>query len=540
MLNKQLIRQYIEMGKLEEANEIISKLEQQKALDIEIISMKVVTLIMQQELSEALEWTSKGLRENHTYSDLLYNRGYILQQIGELHKAKEYYNLSIETGANQELEESVKSSLDSVNQQLSERGIKQKPLVSIVLLAYNHIDYTKLCVESILRYTSHINYELILVNNGSSDGTRELFDSITDAKVRHLSKNVGPVNGFNEGIEAAEGKYIACVCNDFIFTPRWMDNLLACIESDETIGFVSPGASFVSNHQSISGSYTNIGEMLNFAEQYNKSDSSKWEERVRLLPCVLMVRAKLFREIGKYDPHFYFGEFADDDISFRIRRAGYKLVYCKDTFTYHFGSITTKDDQINNNSLSVSRQLFIDKHGLDVWVDGVFSSLLLDGLKLTTQRTPIAILGVHTKCGANPLQLKNRLKEQGVLEVGITNYCIDSKYMADLRSVSNYVFEGDIAQLKNKLDGVKYDYIIFEHHIDIFKSNPFIIEHLIQLLTNDGEIGLLIKLDREDTPYLDLVRQLEQQECRINYSILEKEPLNSYNLIITAQRSITR
>lgn len=539
-MSNQVIRQYIETGQLEEASRVISGLEQQKKLDIEIISMKVVILIMQQNLIEALEWTSKGLRENHTYSDLLYNRGYILQQIGELHKAKEYYNLSLETGVNQEVEVAVKASLESVNQQLSEREDKQKPLVSIVLLAYNHIDYTKLCIESILRYTSHINYELILVNNGSSDGTRELFDSISEAKVRHLSQNVGPVNGFNEGIDAAEGKYIACVCNDFIFTPRWMDNLLACIESDEMIGFVSPGASNVSNHQAISGSYTNIGEMLDFAEQYNISDSSKWEERVRLLPCVLMVRAKLFREIGKYDPHFYFGEFADDDISFRIRRAGYKLVYCKDTFTYHFGSITTKKDQLNNNSLSISRQIFMDKHGLDVWVDGVFSSLLLDGLKLTTQHIPLAILGVHTKCGANPLQLKNRLKEQGVIEVEITNYCIDSKYMADLHSVSNHVIEGDIEQLRYRLDRAKYEYILFEHHIDIFKSYPFIIEQLIQLLQNDGQIGLLIKLDQENTPYLDLVHQIEQQGCMINSSIVEKDPLNSYKLIIIAQRSITR
>lgn len=67
-----------------------------------------------------------------------------------------------------------------------------------------------------------MDYELILVNNGSNDGTKEYFESISGAKVINLKYNLHLVKGFNIGLMAAEGKYCAAVCNDFIFTPNWL------------------------------------------------------------------------------------------------------------------------------------------------------------------------------------------------------------------------------------------------------------------------------------------------------------------------------
>ncbi len=61
-------------------------------------------------------------------------------------------------------------------------GGPASPLVSIVVLAYNQLEYTKQCIESISRYTSHIDYELITVDNGSSDGTREYFNGLPHAR----------------------------------------------------------------------------------------------------------------------------------------------------------------------------------------------------------------------------------------------------------------------------------------------------------------------------------------------------------------------
>lgn len=137
-----------------------------------------------------------------------------------------------------------------------------------------------------------------------------------------------------------------------------MNNLLICIESDPDFGFVSPGATSISNMQQIAMPFISKADFREKAREYNISDPSKWEERVVLLPNVLCCPTALLNRIGYYDTRFFRGEFLDDDISFRIRRAGYKLIYCGDTVTHHFGSITTASDHLTN-SLEEGRKTFL-------------------------------------------------------------------------------------------------------------------------------------------------------------------------------------
>lgn len=488
-MKKQRIQDYIQMGNLDEAKRLITELEQISPLvgDVEIYTIKASIAVAENNLQEAENYLLEGLHINSEYDDLLFNLGYIYKLRHNFMQSNYYFGKALVVTQDNELINLIEELINENRHQIS---LTEKPLVSIVVLAYNKLEYTKLCVESILKYTENINYELILVNNGSTDMTREYFDSLPMVKPLHLIKNVGVVNGFNEGMKIAEGKYTACVCNDFIFTPRWLENLLICIESDERIGYVSPGASSISNLQQINGEYTNIDEMLQFAERYNHSDPRKWEERVRLLPCVLMVKTELLKQIDYYDPRFYYGEFSDDDISFRIRRAGYKLVYCKDTFTYHFGSVTVRDDQINNNSMSISRDIFIEKFNLDSWTDAIFNPGLLNEFSVKLSSTNASILGVNTKCGGNPLQLKNMLKEKGLQDINITNYCLDKRYLEDIITVSDHYIQGDMDHIEVDLKDKNFDYIIFESNSNNLNNYPQILGQLIALLNRGGQLAI--------------------------------------------------
>ncbi|MEK4190996.1 glycosyltransferase [Paenibacillus sp. FSL L8-0494] len=488
----QRIQEYIHSGDLYKAKELMSELEDNSYLvkEVEIYTMKAAIAVAENKLHEAEELLLKGLLIDSEYIDVLFNLGYVYKLRNNLIQSNYFFEKAIDVTRDNALINAIEQFIED-NRYLN--SLTEKPLVSIIVLAYNKLDYTKLCIESILKYTLDISYELILVNNGSTDGTREYFDSLPSVKPLHLMKNVGVTNGFNEGMRVAEGKYTACVCNDFIFTPRWLENLLICIESDERIGYVSPGASMISNLQQINGEYNNLEEMLQFAERYNHSDPRKWEERVRLLPCVLMVRTELLKQIDYYDPRFYYGEFADDDISFRIRRAGYKLIYCKDTFTYHFGSVTVRDDQVNNNSLNVSRDIFIDKYNLDSWTDAVMNIGLLKEISVKLSCTNASILGVNTRCGSNPLQLKNMLREKGILDTCITNYCLDHKYLQDIITVSDDYIQGDIENIDIELKNQKFDYIIFEYDSNNLNNHPLIIAQLSSKLNHGGQLALILK-----------------------------------------------
>lgn len=540
---KNNIESLINAGQLEDAKVLLAEFSGMGGMDWEIYSMNGVIAILENRLKEAETILLEGIELYDECFDLLYNLAYAFQMGNKTDLAISYYGKALEVASDLEIKDQIRKTIH----QLAENIEECRPLVSIVLLAYNHLDYTKLAVESIYKYTSHINFELITVNNGSSDGTREYFDSLPNKKKIHLDENVGPVNGFNIGMKAAEGKYTASVCNDFIFTTRWMDNLLTCIESDDKIGFVSPGGSNISNHQMIQGNYSNLEEMQQFAEQYNQSDPSKWEERVRLLPCVLMVRTKLLKEIGYFDPEFYFGEFADDDLSFRIRRAGYKLIFAKDTFTYHFGSITTEVDHRKNNSLGVSRKIFFEKHGIDAWDDASFDLNLISALDITNanKQETSNILGINSRCGGTPLQLKNKLNENGVRTVNVDNFTENNKYLLDLRTVSERIACGKVTDIKHLFADGKYDYIIYGEGIERCNSIEQTVADLVTMMKKDGQLVFKI---RNGSNYVSVANLIlgnvlsNENEPRVTYLNKEKflSMLIKQGLVIKSVTAVTQ
>ncbi|MFC7373018.1 glycosyltransferase family 2 protein [Fictibacillus iocasae] len=371
------------------------------------------------------------------------------------------------------------------------KGSKARFKVSIVLLAYNNLSYTRNCVESILKNTNDIDYELILVDNGSTDGTKEYFDSVSGAKVIHLKYNLHIVKGFNIGLMAAEGKYCAAVCNDFIFTPNWLKNLIICIESDSNIGFVSPGATSISNMQQISIPHNSIEDFLEKARDYNNSDSTKWEERVVLLPNVLCCPTALLERIGYYDTRFYRGEFLDDDISFKIRRAGYKLIYCADTVTYHYGSLTTASDH-QTNSLEEGRKTFLNKYGLDAWLDARMTASYLN-LNYNQLSNVKSIMGIDVKCGATLLQIKNQIWAKFKMKPHLSVFTTEQKYEIDLNTISEDVFMFNTFDQLSCGFNSSTDLIYIEKPLDCYSDNlDIIFGNLAKLMNTKGKIIFMV------------------------------------------------
>lgn len=412
----------------------------------------------------------------------------------------------------------------------------ETPKVSIIVLANNHLEYTKQCIESIYRYTAHIEFELITVDNGSTDGTGAYFNELPNRKKVTLAADIGPVNGFNAGMMVADGKYTVCISNEFIVTTAWLDNLLACINSDDSIGFVSPGASSVSNNQQIEGPNNNdLEDVQQFAEKYNISDSSKWEERIRLLPCVLLARTEVLMRVGYFDPRFKYGEFADDDLSFRIRRAGYKLIFARDTFIHQYSSVTVGKNQINRQPLDVSRHIFRDKYGIDAWDDTSFDTHLVNAVleqlpkRKDGEAIPaLRILGINAKCGSTPLQLRNKLKEAGYTQIIVDNVTDQSKYMEDLLTVSDTAMYKPTMELIEGLEESQYDIIVIEGGLESYTPVASMLKDIHTLLHDKG---LLLFKVQNGAHFLRLANWLSDQrpliEPRVSSTYFHLRPLLS-------------
>lgn len=216
---------------------------------------------------------------------------------------------------------------------------------SIIILSYNTVEYTRLCIESIRTYTPKNSYEIIVVDNDSEDGSREWLRQQKDVKLIENSENKGFPAGCNQGMQAAEtGNDLLLLNSDTIVTPRWLDNLQKALHSDDQVGAVSCVTNCCSNQQAIDVSYQTVEEMMAFADNYNQYSPQKWFTWPTLVGFCFLLKREVYEKIGGLDERFSPGNYEDDDYSFAIRQVGFRLLLCADTFIHHFGSASFKQE----------------------------------------------------------------------------------------------------------------------------------------------------------------------------------------------------
>ncbi len=210
-------------------------------------------------------------------------------------------------------------------------------LTSIVILTHNQLPYTRLCIDSIVERTDP-PYELIFVDNASSDGTVGYLRRISSAKVIANSENRGFPAGVNQGIQGAKGQNILLLNNDCVVTTGWLDRLLRALHSDPAVGLVGPRSNCVSGPQQIPVAYSGLPELDGFAWDYSKAHDRHYLEVDRLVGFCLLFKRELLDKIGLFDERFGMGCFEDDDYCRRAMQAGYRLLIADDAFVHHFGS----------------------------------------------------------------------------------------------------------------------------------------------------------------------------------------------------------
>ena len=226
--------------------------------------------------------------------------------------------------------------------------MKNKEFVtSIIILSYNGLEYTQLCLQSIRKNTKPGTYEIIVVDNGSTDGSAEWLASQTDIRCIFNKKNVGFPKGCNQGLKIAKGTDLLLLNNDTIVTPHWLDNMLIALHSRANVGAVGCLTNYCANEQIISLPYQSIEELMEVTDMFNQSDPIKWHPWMMLVGYCLLFKREVYLRLGGLDEEFSPGNYEDDDYCLRMRKAGYELLLCEDTYIHHFGSVAF----IGNNDI---------------------------------------------------------------------------------------------------------------------------------------------------------------------------------------------
>ena len=209
---------------------------------------------------------------------------------------------------------------------------------SIIILNYNTRDFIETCVQSIRQNTQDTPYEIIVVDNGSKDGSVAWLRQQQDLRCIFNKENQGFPRGCNQGLAIARGTRLLLLNSDTIVTPRWLTNMVTALESRPEVGAVGCMTNYCSNLQQMEGDYQSVEELMQFGARYNHSDPLKWERRLRLVGFCFLFKREIYEKIGGLDEQFSPGNYEDDDYSLRIWQAGYELLLCRDTFIHHFGS----------------------------------------------------------------------------------------------------------------------------------------------------------------------------------------------------------
>ncbi|SDW68901.1 Glycosyltransferase, GT2 family [Marininema mesophilum] len=281
-------------------------------------------------------------------------------------------------------------------------------ITSIVIPVRNQMTYTKQCIESIREYTAKGSYELIVIDNASDDGIKAWLAAQEDIHLISNTENLGFPKACNQGIQVAKGIRILLLNNDTVVTPRWLENLIDCLESDRDIGAVGPVTNHASYGTAIPVPYKHLEEMQSFAINHNKSDPSLWEERAKLIGFCLLIRRDVLEKVGGLDERFSPGNYEDDDWCFRARVEGYRLFLCRDTFIHHHGSASfAQEGNRFTQLLERNRIVFHDKWGLDPTKAFHVQHEQMEWMDLGWQREQ-RVLEIGCGAGATLLALRNQ------------------------------------------------------------------------------------------------------------------------------------
>jgi GT2 family glycosyltransferase len=264
------------------------------------------------------------------------------------------------------------------------------PLVSVVILSHNSRRFLQDCLSSVLS-SRYPNFEVILVDNGSADGSVELvrteFGSRPELKIIESDRNLGASAGRNVGAKFANGKYLAFLDSDTQVDAQWLSEAVATMESASTIGALQCKLMLMPDK----GKLDYVGDFLSqfgFLVQrvaMGTPDNEISRKRAHIFAAKsagMITRKAIFDKVGRFDDDFFI-YMEETDLCWRIWLNGSEILYEPNSIVYHFAPDDLK--------LRAQRTRFLAKyHGTKNYVTTI--------LKDAGGTSLIKILPIHLFC----------------------------------------------------------------------------------------------------------------------------------------------
>lgn len=218
-----------------------------------------------------------------------------------------------------------------------------RPAASIVIPLWNNVGYTRMCLVRLAASTPAGAYEVVLVDNGSTDGTAELLAGLSgDVRIVRNDRNLGFARACNQGATAATGRHLVFLNNDTEPHPGWLEPLIEVLDNEPDVGVVGSKLLFPNGlvqHAGVWMAKDGKGDLFGYHRLYcSVPDDALVDARTDLqvvTGAALAIRRELFFAVGGFDEEYWNGN-EDVDLCLKVGAAGHRVVYePRSSLTHH-------------------------------------------------------------------------------------------------------------------------------------------------------------------------------------------------------------
>ena len=262
--------------------------------------------------------------------------------------------------------------------------------LSIITVNYNGVNDTTELLASLYHYITDIDYEIIVIDNGSTiDESIAIKDSFPKTIVIRSNENLGFAGGNNLGIREAKGEYLFFINNDTYIEDDSVKFIIECMDKNPNIGALSPKIRFSFGNKAIQfAGYTHLSRITlkNRLIGYEEEDKGQYNTLIStpfVQGAAMLVSKKAINKVWEI-PDFYFLYYEELDWSERIREGGFDMVYEPRCTIYHKESCSTgRRSAVREYYLNRNRLYYINRNrkGLEMILALVYQLFLVNLFK---------------------------------------------------------------------------------------------------------------------------------------------------------------
>jgi GT2 family glycosyltransferase len=245
----------------------------------------------------------------------------------------------------------------------------EDPKTSVVVVTLGKLAFTRMCLETLLTNSRDEALEVVVVDNGSTDGTCEYLRVLAalDPRVRLVLNpdNAGFARACNQGLAISRGDLLVLLNNDALVPPGWLGRFREAL-ADPLIGLAGPVTNRIGNEAEIEVAYDTWGGFLNEAMARAAEHAGDLAEIGTVTMFCMAMRREAFEQIGPLDQRFDVGLLEDDDYSLRAHDCGFRTVCLQDLLVHHFGE-TSFGELVSTGEygriLAANKERFEEKWG---------------------------------------------------------------------------------------------------------------------------------------------------------------------------------